>query len=710
MFKIKIYLFVIFLINSITTYESLLSIHTIESLSNVNYISPVLDNENNLYIISGESPNSKSNNFNRYILKYDQKGILVENLNFVSNKGFDNPEIEYFNITNDKYLLITTKEIMELYNIENNNIINSVSNDLYGLSPSLIKLGNNNYLYAYEQNVILDYYFKIKKISINLNQDNYNINFIENKIKDVNKEKIIISCDKTYDNEYIVCVYLKIEEKIFEIIAIDNDYNIKNLTNLEKSFDNSYFYKILYFKDNNKFVIVNSYSDEISHLRYYKYENNFFVNQLGLISDEQNDYINLENTQLSPSYEYNDIISINSTKLLHISTYLNNIIANLFTFYNEDSLLIVKTFKFKQNEEYNNFIHPKLSFYNNIVVSCLSTTYSSDKKAGFFFISYPTPINLTINYKSVKVKDIISIENNIFGFESFIKIVEIPEDFVFYNSLNERIKEGTYLYNKDVLILKTYQFSNTVSLKYQVLAKGDYSKYSSIKVYSLDSPDDISSDNEQIFIEGGLGNLNINIQECSGEFLPVEGKNMCSSITIDGYYLNKKEKMYKKCHSKCKTCFDENLEDYFMNCLECIDGYNRTEDTFSCYNELPENYYLEGNVFKRCSSNCTKCYGPEETNCLSCLENYTLFLYANICLHNDDIEKITIDKIHSQYRSIFISIFIISIVVAGILVFRPITKQEVEDSRYTFTGKQLMPNEEMEKEENFDEKEMLIIG
>ena len=48
--------------------------------------------------------------------------------------------------------------------------------------------------------------------------------------------------------------------------------------------------------------------------------------------------------------------------------------------------------------------------------------------------------------------------------------------------------------------------------------------------------------------------------------------------------------------------------------------------------------------------------------------------------------------------------------VAGILVFRPITKQEVEDSRYTFTGKQLMPNEEMEKEENFDEKEMLIIG
>ena len=122
MFKIKIYLFVIFLINSITTYESLLSIHTIESLSNVNYISPVLDNENNLYIISGESPNSQSNNFNRYILKYDQKGILVENLNFVSNKGFDNPEIEYFNITNDKYLLITTKEIMELYNIENNNM------------------------------------------------------------------------------------------------------------------------------------------------------------------------------------------------------------------------------------------------------------------------------------------------------------------------------------------------------------------------------------------------------------------------------------------------------------------------------------------------------------------------------------------------------------------------------------------------------------
>ena len=42
-------------------------------------------------------------------------------------------------------------------------------------------------------------------------------------------------------------------------------------------------------------------------------------------------------------------------------------------------------------------------------------------------------------------------------------------------------------------------------------------------------------------------------------------------------------------------------------------------------------YYIENNTFKECNSICQTCDGPNDDNCLSCM-NETLFLNNGTCL------------------------------------------------------------------------------
>ena len=38
-----------------------------------------------------------------------------------------------------------------------------------------------------------------------------------------------------------------------------------------------------------------------------------------------------------------------------------------------------------------------------------------------------------------------------------------------------------------------------------------------------------------------------------------------------------------------------------MNCIKCKNNYYLTEDTNSCYNDIPDNYYLDNDqILKRC--------------------------------------------------------------------------------------------------------------
>ena len=707
MLKIEYFLLLLFLANKIYSNESILSIYLIDNIKYAKFITPITDDENNLYILSGNysDKNIEENDtiFNRAMLKFNSNGQLIGNYCFISDYIFNYPEIVYFKKNNGNYLLLYTSSSLELFNIETNKIIKETNNtlDSYEYKSSLKKIDNNNYFYVY---INWDNIFLINHILFKNEEESYLIESHE--IDNILVNKGIISCDVTHGNDlFILCMYLNKNDDL-EISSFSSDFAFIKKQTLENMITptHDYFFKIIYFKNNNKFIIMYSFED-FSRLRYIKYINNRLVNQLGLILDDENDYLDIAETQLSPLYDHNDIISINSSKVLKISTNLDDIIISIYDIYDSDSALSIKTYKFKNINNYKSFINPRLSIFNNIIVVCLSTLYLTEQRIGYFFISYPKPSNLEItSNNNIEIKNLISIENNLFNYISKIKIIDIPSEFVFYNSNDKPIEIGDILFFNDSLVFKQYKINSTSYLKYEVISLEDYDNDSPDYEIIYPSNSEKNVEKANILINGGNGILTISISDCDNDFLPLENENMCSYISNipEGFYLDDNQDKFVRCYNNCKSCFGPYLNNSYMNCRECQEGYTKTEDTYSCYNSLPLYYYLDKNIFRRCSQNCTKCFNYTENSCLDCISGFTYYLSSNSCIDNNDIVEEKMSHNESRFRWIFIFIFVIAIIIGAIIVFRPLENVELEVSRYTFQGTM---NEEKDKRKRRKTKE-----
>ena len=116
-------------------------------------------------------------------------------------------------------------------------------------------------------------------------------------------------------------------------------------------------------------------------------------------------------------------------------------------------------------------------------------------------------------------------------------------------------------------------------------------------------------------------------------------QTLCISKIPIGFYLNNSiEKTIDECDIECKECNqNSNL------CISCnIDnGYypilnntlnNNNESFINCYNNIPNGYFLDKNVYKPCYFTCEKCIGNgNETNnqCIECKENYYFISFEN---------------------------------------------------------------------------------
>ena len=69
----------------------------------------------------------------------------------------------------------------------------------------------------------------------------------------------------------------------------------------------------------------------------------------------------------------------------------------------------------------------------------------------------------------------------------------------------------------------------------------------------------------------------------------------CFALTPQGYYLDTKNKAYKKCFSNCKYCYGEGNET-INNCNECISGLvllNESKYYTNCYMKCDSFYYFD---------------------------------------------------------------------------------------------------------------------
>ena len=719
MTKYNFYVFFLFLIKNIICNNDNYSIHIFNNILNSNFINSIIDEEKNLYIMTGESFNSnvKEQNkiFKRNILKYDSNLDIIVNNSFLSNFKYDISEIISFNNT---YILISTSSSIELYDIKNNSIVYNISiNNLLGKRTYLKLLKDNIYLFTYIENINNRKNLMVNYITLNLNNKTLNTNKINTNIK---TSQLVLSCDTTKESQYIFCVYIN-ENYELEASSFSIQYQNRTIKKLEdkNKINESNFIKIVYLKEPNKFIIIYSINETYSRLRYFKYKDNKFLNQLSFITDNENDFLDENLTQLS-SYQYNnDIITINSSKIFKISSNSNMLRISIYQFDNDDLLLSIKTYNYK---DYNlvYFKNIRLSIFNNIILVSFSTLISNEEKTGYFFISYPKlkDFNITDKNDEIPINKLISIENNLFKFNPKIKIIQIPEGFILNNSFNEEIKNGSYLeYNDSIKFIEYKKIKNNFNvtnniynLKFEIITKGNISNSDKEEIYPINSKK-IMKDSE-IIINGKEGTLRINISECNNKIYPIDGiDDVCTKIKRSGYYLDLNENKFMKCYKTCQECTGQ-YNDNNHNCEICKINYIMTSDKNSCYSETPDNYYLdnENNIYKRCHESCLRCFSDTNISCTKCHKDFKLMISNYSCVNITDESLVIHKKENLSFSLIFITIFIISIIIGLILVIRPLHAIEIEVSRYSFLGNKDENVNEKEKIKDSKELEMNILG
>jgi hypothetical protein len=649
-----------------------------------------------LYIITGEDKtNEEKNVYKRYILKYDENSGNVVKYFYNSIYPFKNPESTiagYFS----EFLLTTTEKAIAIYNGT------YIEEELFNIFSSRRTLKNigTEYYYAYTNNDNKNSLI-ITKMELVI-QTRYNNAQFYKIIKTSEPLSIIsyqemISCDFTNDNQYILCAYIS-QDKSFTI-SVHNKY--LELIQVEKkevcqNFDTSYFIKIIYFKDNSKFITMNSENDYITRLRYFRYKDKNFINQLYSILDNNEQYLDIDETQQT-GYNYNmDIIAVDSNKIVKVFASSDQIIITIFQFYEHETLLFIKIYNMKGYDYigYNYLLNPRISIFRESMVVCLSAYYNGDHRAGYFFINYPnsSDIILTSNNQIIKIKDLISMENNLFSLEMKFKVLKVPKDFIFINLNEKEIKEDDILELNDELKLRQYRIKEgPYKLEYEGIAIGNDLQYSSSKVYP--SYRDIPAASE-IIIEGKESNIIINLDDCLEGYYHLDSdNNICTNIKPEGYYIDEEGKTYKDCEDPCRECSGPKINETNMNCISCIKGYNITNDTKSCYSHLPEKYYLDNDTFKPCHERCKTCFNGSNDNthmnCLSCISKDYFYRKDTFnCITKNEVvptEVITIKPYYSLYI-LFVLILVTSIIIAIIFLCYHCCPEQNQGNDYKKNG------------------------
>ena len=603
-----------------------------ENMGDANYIRPITSDDGYLYIMTGETADPDNFQpgdlkFKRSIIKYSPSGKYEKN-DYSNRYPFNNFEIT---LVNNNILFITTLYSIEFLN--SNYKYTETPYSIYGYRRTMKKAGTY-FIYAHSDKDIKDSLY-IDKIKLN-----YKIGSdlpTPTIIKTSNKVPVLTyhamySCDLTGNNNYILCAYFSPEKNVrLSIFSADlNLIKTEEYENVPDSYPD-YFIKILYFKDNSKFILINSITDSKIRLRYFNYINNKIISHLYSIISNGNTYLDVDETQLGPEQYNNEIIAADNYKIIKIHVNYDIIIITIFNFLEHDTILYIKKYKMKNYNEngFNSFTQPRLAMFKNTLIVCISTNYNNQPKqsTGFFFLNYPNSkdINLSGNTNIVKIKELISIENNLYSLNLKLKILKIPQDFILRNSNSAQIKENDILDINDEIKLVQYRKNKQSNIfKYVGVSIGKEMGFLSSEIYSSYKT---AIEEQNIYIEGREGEIqfNYNGQNCLNEYYHLDyDLDLCTIIKPPKYYIDEENKIYKACQSPCEECNGPIINNELMNCITCKSNFYITEDTNSCYKEK-ENYYLDNNILRRCHPRCSKCITGSKNdtnmNCLECLNN-----------------------------------------------------------------------------------------
>ena len=304
----------------------------------------------------------------------------------------------------------------------------------------------------------------------------------------------MFSCDLTNyldNNNFILCTYFSGNKKS-EVSVFDSELYLKKKTELddtpEEWLNNDPFIKILYFKDNSKFILACRRGDLNMRFRYFEYnkDSNLIVDKLRNVIGISESYLDIEFTQTHGHYGSNDIIMLDSVTIIKVfGGWTNYLIITIIRFYDNDTSMSIKIYNTFISDGYQSIERTRLAKTLDSFIVCLSARKNDFQRPGFFVMNFPNAKNVTLENTNIALADLIYLENKLFSLKMKLKVLFIPSGFIFYSKLKATVVEINEEYDEeDIFILRQYKINQAPSkLLFQSIAKGPDLGYSYIKVF-----------------------------------------------------------------------------------------------------------------------------------------------------------------------------------------------------------------------------------
>ena len=640
-------------IDNVQNYFFIKSIN--EEFKNEEYSRQVVNDNGDVYILTAIK-RQQYNNYYRYVNIFDSNTCsFSKQFKYISQYNLCGGELMFIG-DNSRYIYISSiisepnSAECEIVDIKKEtNTINLCS--MYGYRRQILKDGSYYYqMYLTGEN---NEYLNIDKMRI----DKYINDFPHLEIiKNDHSVKVrgyegMISCDITGDKAYILCTYFSGELEVCISIFDKNLVFIKTKC-FEKvsEFPGDNFIKIVYFKDNSDFILMDSQDNNIIRFRYFSYKNGIIIDKLSPIINNKDTYLDISNIQFHCSNGENELMVFDSEKIINYACNGNengnNIIIAIFQFYNNYSIMAIKKYDMVNNNGCNTFWQSRINLLKNSFIVSVSALKNEIRFPGYFIINYPNSTDINLDKSNIVINKLISLENKLYSVILKFKVLSIPKDFkIVSKSKSLEINNNEEFELNDELILRQYRVNEgPYILKYQAIARGTDSGYT----YLIKYPSNAQIKDNNVLLEGRHGQITINLKSCLNGYYNFEyDKNLCSNIKPKGYYIDEKNKMYRACPNTCEECNAPNIT--HVNCLSCKLNYYLTEDTSACYKDNIDNYYLDknDNKLKKCHKNCLRCTtkATNEThmNCIKCQNNLYMTEDTHSCFEGE-IDNYYLDK------------------------------------------------------------------
>ena len=413
----------------------------------------------------------------------------------------------------------------------------------------------------------------------------------------------------------IVIIYMTVRNEIY---AIFFEYNLGSLNqkggwfpigNYERTipqYDNTLFFKACYLYQKYVAIVYFPTSTRFNFIVLSYYDSEYTFRTILTYTDTT--------VELYDKTTLNDFVKVDNNRLIFISSVESGDVLYIifFDLYNNYKNVGIRFYRYSFNSWslssemsafiYNGFLAYSGTFSSSEIFSIFllfgyANGTDSEIDMSPYFIDSD---NFSKDKNLVKdlIKNLLTIDNNIFGYEPVeqIKLISIPEEIIFLNGDDDS------------------QISNNDTINSNYKLKQNTSIIKENKFYYLDYQFIVKEPTFPDFI-----NYTYNVNDF---YRRTDSDTLINLFDQKYYYGRTNSLKFKLCFNNCKTCKELGSKEEDQKCESCLEeySYNHIDGPFSeC---LSENHFYdsENKIIKECTSENSKFYIDITTNKKICFK------------------------------------------------------------------------------------------